>query len=333
MAVSTDAEVINIALMHLGQRNLQPTDIVYRRALERLPQIRDSALRSYNWNFALNQGFFNPTTNPAPNIPTGIAFPYTYDIPNDCILIKGVASSYEDLSNYGISSEFDDWKATAGRKLQTTANAQDTMGNSGVWVWYIQRNTNVSEWDPIFVELVAIELAITCASFAKIDQNQYQVLAALRNDTKARAEDATDAESSPEIYQITSEWIEAGYGRGFHRYPYSGVYLRTTQESTIIVHTNHYALIDENGVLTEQEAMNRMEFDTNEFQMPTWTSGRRFLFIGVRENGPDIRQITQGGFNVFSAFERVPGVIDGIKWWKTRNSQTTEASGATYGVL
>ena len=71
---------------------------------------------------------------------------------------------------------------------------------------------------------------------------------------------------------------------------------------------------------------------TQSVTMPTWTTGRRFLYIGVPEAESDITGISTGGIDVFHAWEAVANVVEGHKWWKTINSQSNLASGAVYVI-
>ena len=66
--------------------------------------------------------------------------------------------------------------------------------------------------------------------------------------------------------------------------------------------------------------------------MPTWTGGRRFLYIGVPEDENDVTGISTGGIDVFHAWERVTGVLFAHKWWKTINDQSDAASGVVYAI-
>ena len=66
--------------------------------------------------------------------------------------------------------------------------------------------------------------------------------------------------------------------------------------------------------------------------MPTWSGGRRYLYIGVPEDEGDITGVKAGSIDVFVAWERVDGVLFAHKWWKTIATQSDVASGNKYNI-
>ena len=66
--------------------------------------------------------------------------------------------------------------------------------------------------------------------------------------------------------------------------------------------------------------------------MPTWSGGRRYLYIGVPEDEGDITGVKAGSIDVFVAWERVDGVLFAHKWWKTIATQSDVASGSKYNI-
>ena len=96
-------------------------------------------------------------------------------------------------------------------------------------------------------------------------------------------------------------------------------------------HTRRGA-ISEDTTLTAAEINAGTSGTTQMVTMPTWTGGRRYLFIGVPDTEDDITGVSTGGIDVFSAWERVPGSIESHKWWRTTNDQSDAASGVTYRI-
>ena len=105
-------------------------------------------------------------------------------------------------------------------------------------------------------------------------------------------------------------------------------------------HTRRSA-ISEDVILTSTEVNEGNSGTTQTVIIPTWTGGRRYLFIGVPTGENDISGVAAGGIDIFHAWERamdttenppIPLVLEGHKWWRTINSQSDVASGATYTI-
>ena len=77
------------------------------------------------------------------------------------------------------------------------------------------------------------------------------------------------------------------------------------------------AAISTDTTLEQSEYDAGTNTDTNVITIPTWSGGRRYLFIGVPEDEGDITNISTGGIDVFSSWERVAGVVLAHKWWRT----------------
>ena len=91
--------------------------------------------------------------------------------------------------------------------------------------------------------------------------------------------------------------------------------------------------ISEDEVLTEAEVNAGTSFPNGNTKVPVWAGGRRFLYFGVPENSRDITDIKAGGLvSVLHAYKRVPGVLHGHKWWKSKNDQSDAASNSVYEV-
>lgn len=100
--------------------------------------------------------------------------------------------------------------------------------------------------------------------------------------------------------------------------------------------TQHVLAISEDTSLSQTEFDAASTSQTGALVVPAYTSGRRYLFIGVRETENDISAIRTGGINVFHAFQRVSGTLTfggvGYKFWRTTNDQSSAASGVTYNI-
>ena len=346
---SSESDIINIALIELGQLSpgLAEGNPIYDALRLRFPDVRDSVLRSYRWNFCTKLGFLPSSASSPSPINPDFNFPYAYDLPADFITNIGTPNQYQNLSNYGIG-RFDQATKIVGRQIVSNVEQEDVNGNTGLHTYYIWRNTDVSSWDALFVELMALELALT-SSFA-INNNPalLSIIGAKRQDLTRKARVANSLENSPQTYESQSGWLEAHYGsypNGLGPDNYYGVVFqgRGGRSGTIIPAIHHRFFT---GIDTDQDINNGIqgvrEYDTNEVVIPGWESGNRYLLIGHVVGRPDITRITTGGVNVINAWEKVTGTTTetnsagqefSVQWWRTKNPQNTNASGATYGVI
>ena len=99
----------------------------------------------------------------------------------------------------------------------------------------------------------------------------------------------------------------------------------------------HRTAISVNATLSEAEVLAGTTSADGNFLVPTWSGGRRFIFLCVLEDENDIVSISTGGIDVFGVFERVTGTImvDSLsyKCWKTISDQSDAASGITYVAM
>lgn len=92
--------------------------------------------------------------------------------------------------------------------------------------------------------------------------------------------------------------------------------------------------ISEDINLTAAEIAAGNEGTNPTMSVPTWETGRRYIFFGVHEDSDNITNLLAGThIPVFQGFQRVAGLIDGYKWWRSRSSQSVAASGAIYKVV
>lgn len=142
--MQSEAGIISAALVHLGRDMVADPaaegEPVANMMLERYPAVRDSLLRSYPWNFALR---FASLAGAA--LPTAL-FGYGYR----CPLPAGGAHPYclrvlkvDTTAKYQVS----------GRDLYLTAAPPVTIS-------YTARITDPEQFDPLWYELVALDLAL-----------------------------------------------------------------------------------------------------------------------------------------------------------------------------
>lgn len=336
---SSEHDVIKLALVELGQlSNLDHTrNTIYEAIQVHFPITRDSVLRSYRWNFATKLGFLPPVESPT-NRNSGLSFPYRYNLPADYLVNIGPPGNIIPLSNYGIGEQGNDWKIL-GRLVHSNMIQEDSQNTKGLWLYYIFRETEVSIWDPLFIELLSIRLALKCSFAVVKNPSLAQILAVRNQEVEQKAKIANSLENSPQTFNTNAGWIDAHYG--FNRYGANeDNYYRTTIPSSGsssggsgLQHHSFYVAIDTDQTLASIQ--NVTEFTHSTVRTPTWSSGNRYILIGIRQGYPDIERITQGGVNVINTFEKVETTLFNnqvIQWWRTRNPQNLNASGIPYGV-
>jgi hypothetical protein len=151
--------------------------------------VRDEELRKHPWNFAIKRALLAPTsTTPTYN------FDYEYDVPNDCLRIL-------DLSD-DVDSEGDDdfeFQIEGGKLLSN---------ESSLYVRYIRREDDESEWDACFAEVMAWRLAREVAY--KLTQSVTLVDAMQKGYEQAIKEARTcDAMEGTMKLLIADKWVDA----------------------------------------------------------------------------------------------------------------------------
>jgi hypothetical protein len=141
------SEVANMALGRIGANRLAytgttETDLDANTTLEAIQcnlnyeQTRDALLRSYWWNFASARANLVLDTETPPS-----EWGYQFILPDDFLRMKPPVED-DDLELYTIE----------GNKLLTD--------DSEVSIRYIRKVTDVSEFDPLFIEVLVLQLAL-----------------------------------------------------------------------------------------------------------------------------------------------------------------------------
>lgn len=137
--------IVSAALIHLGRDPIADLDAVGDQtavlAKERYPTVRDALLRSYPWNFAMRFATLPGSLLPVPQfgfthkvaLPSGGAFPY-------CLRLWR-------LENKNLKHQ------VQGRELLVT-------GAPPITIAYVARVTEEDQFDPIFAELLALDVAL-----------------------------------------------------------------------------------------------------------------------------------------------------------------------------
>ncbi len=140
----SEVGIASAALIHLGKDPIADLDAQNdpnaRILKERLPGVRDALLRSYPWNFAKYFASLPASALAAPMfgfthrcaLPAGGELPF-------CLRI---------------------WKVDTTAEYSVQGRYLYLKGSGPVTVAYVGRNENYEEYDPLFAELLALDLAL-----------------------------------------------------------------------------------------------------------------------------------------------------------------------------
>lgn len=192
---SSEVSIANRALDALGASPITSLDddtAIAGACKRNIPLARDYVLRSYPWNCATRRASL-------PALVTGPAFgfSYTYQLPADCLRVIAM----QDDVLYGQS-----WRVE-GAQILTNVGAPLRLR-------YIAALTDVSQWDAMLAEAIALRLAaniaFTVTSSASMAQQMFQ--AAQLAHAEARRMDAREA--SQDAALTADLWSSARYGSG-----------------------------------------------------------------------------------------------------------------------
>lgn len=196
-------DIGNNALIYLKQdpdiTNLDPPSSPAENLVsEVLASVRQATLRSYPWNFAIKR--LSITADVA--VP---AFGYKkqFTFPPDFVrYLNRFQSDGTRILNEKENFQIEGGKLLLNDADQTTAHIR-----------YIFDETVVARWDPLFKELMAVNLAIRISSHFTGGKGWVGFLTQerLRIQTEARA---IDGQERPPVRRESSKWIRARRGRG-----------------------------------------------------------------------------------------------------------------------
>lgn len=145
-------QIINSALTKLGAKRITAlTDNVKEaREMNAIYELRrDACQRAHNWSFAIER-----TTLPALSDAPSWGYAYAYQLPSDCLRVVQVNDIWviPGLADY-ISGVDDEPFKIEGRKIVSDWSAPLKLK-------YIKRVTDASQFDALFAEYYACDLAV-----------------------------------------------------------------------------------------------------------------------------------------------------------------------------
>jgi hypothetical protein len=155
--MASAVDIANSALTKLGESRIISLldDTKPAREINAIFALRrDSMLRAYNWNFAMER-----TTLPALSTAPSWGYSIAYQLPSDCLRVVQVNDIWHipGLMDF-IGGPDDEPYKIEGRTIVSDIAAPLKLR-------YIKRNVNYGEYDATFVEVLAIDLAFhTCTA-------------------------------------------------------------------------------------------------------------------------------------------------------------------------
>ena len=139
---TSDTDICNLALGHLGEARVSSLDedtVAARACALHYGPVLNQVLRSHRWNFAAKRAVLTVNaTAPA------FGWSYAYDLPADCVRVLELNDSeFNDVS---------DEYVVEGRQLLTDADKVNLI--------YIRKITDVAQFDALFIEALALKLAV-----------------------------------------------------------------------------------------------------------------------------------------------------------------------------
>ena len=187
----TETGVANMALSHLRQPPIVNIDTDTSKAGRVMRQwfghLRDGLLRQYPWNFAEEYAEMAAVSEKPLH-----TFDLYYALPSDpyCLTVRSVPGHPKEA-----------WKVVGKRRIATSITAP-------LRIVYTARVTDVQNWDPLFVQALAVQLAERAAPELAKDERVSQKIKADLAEALAAAFPADAAEGTPDDFPDGS-WVEA----------------------------------------------------------------------------------------------------------------------------
>ncbi len=196
----TKVNILNMALDYVGQAPISSIDPASSRletvVARHYDPVRRALLREYMWNFAKARAVLARSGTPE--------FDYTdaFTLPADCVRVISITDSngIVDLLDYDIQ----------GRDLYI-----DAGGATALYLRYVKDTEEISEFDPIFVQLLALRLALKLAYRLSLKKGLVDQLSALIGAEEIKAVTIDGQERPPKIARRRSDWLSARNGGDF----------------------------------------------------------------------------------------------------------------------
>lgn len=185
----TKLSIINRGLQHLGEpamANINENSSGGKSMRAAYDNVLLAALRSANWKFAIKR-----ISIAADATPPIFGKAYKYALPGDYVGLAPEEITYQNPMRK-------DWEIEGNYIL--------TDDSAPLLVRYISSSITESDFDALFAEYFALELAIACCEQITNSNTKLSNLAALRRDAMAQARKRNSIESAP-VKSPTCSWI------------------------------------------------------------------------------------------------------------------------------
>jgi hypothetical protein len=197
-AITTSVGIVNLALVHLGHNAIttigestkagQLSAAVYEAT-------RDALLRSHPWNFAIVRKSLAQDSGASATLAAlEYEYDYAYTLPTNPYCLKSIRTSAEAA---GLDHDY----RIEGRYLLTN--------EATVELEYIGRVTTVTEYDALFVRLLALDLAVSMGLALTDNAALIDRLIEMRKDMNEAAMGVDAQEGKPRETVDATGWINA----------------------------------------------------------------------------------------------------------------------------
>lgn len=150
--MATETDLLNDALSQIGEVSIGSINdgtVNANYCLALYPALLDSILRSHHWNFALTRVALSPdVTAPV------YEYAYAYTLPSDCLKLVAYAGGNTSTPTLWL------YDGIRVHPLPFKVEGRKLYSNEGlVYIQYIARKSNPSDWDALFYQVVATWLA------------------------------------------------------------------------------------------------------------------------------------------------------------------------------
>lgn len=189
--MSSEIDIANLALTRLGEPTITSLSASSKGAqLCKLhyPRLRDAMLRAHPWNFAIKRAELSLSADtPA------FEFDYAFTLPSDCL--KVIRTRWDAEATQGVEYRIE------GRKLLCN---EETAA-----IEYVARVTDTTQFDDLFVDLLAHRLAAEMAKSITDDSGLIKGLWEIYQAKLAEARTTDATEGTPRDVVDASDWALA----------------------------------------------------------------------------------------------------------------------------
>lgn len=183
-SVSSPSDVLNVALRRIGYElrvgHLYDGSKAANHALDIYAQTRDAMLRTSDWGFAEKIAAGSSSGLPSPPAPWTVSYVY----PSDCIRLRAIfGPAYLADKTNPLPNRFQIANDSTGTKVIFANLASASLV-------YTAQITDPSKWEPLFVEMLSVELGkrlapvLTSAEGIKMMMEEEKFIVPLATETR-----------------------------------------------------------------------------------------------------------------------------------------------------